>query len=187
MTVPGATGFIGQDNEKNQNKYECSGKSALNVIRIFTARERLNTSTFHGEPAQLWDAGPCKIKCLLLLILPQKFSDLFNRCLPRNHEYINTRLKLSASLQRASRIIKENKQSNAIMTIKHWISSGSGPYHASPSCLGWRAVRSFLALAVQHFRSESSSASLLFLCASPGVQNSDFRLSSDSFLQDPWP
>ena len=71
MTVPGATGFIVLHNEKNQNRCQCSGKHALYVIRIFTARKKLNKSPFHGERALLRNAEACELKRLALLTLTQ--------------------------------------------------------------------------------------------------------------------
>jgi hypothetical protein len=48
----------------------------FSVIRLW---ERLNKSTFCGEPAQLYAAGIGKIKRLVSLSLPQKFLGLFNQ------------------------------------------------------------------------------------------------------------
>jgi hypothetical protein len=51
-------------------------------------REALNKSTFHGEPAQLCDAGISKTKGLVPLTLPQKFLGLFNQ------RFLNRRIRL---------------------------------------------------------------------------------------------
>jgi hypothetical protein len=55
------------------------GVRILNDSKKFQLKETLNKSAFYGEPAQLCDAGINKINALTRLILPQKFTHLFNQ------------------------------------------------------------------------------------------------------------
>jgi hypothetical protein len=82
------------------------------LIRIH--RETLNKSAFYGEPAQLCDAGINKINALTRLILPQKFTHLFNQ---RFHRSLVKNILLSGLVREGKTSWSTNQYDRKLIVV----------------------------------------------------------------------